>query len=71
MDIPSTNLLQKLENGANGESISEVPSNRLDMVTKYEETLNGKMGKTAQFWTTHTKIVGFIQFMQRAVEIIT
>ena len=71
MDIPSTNLLQKLENGANGESISEVPSNRLDMVTKYEETLNGKMGKTAQFWTTHTKIVGFIQFMQRAVKIIT
>ena len=43
------------------------------MVTKYnsylEETLNGKMGKTGQFWMTFTKAVGFIQSMQCAVKI--
>ena len=53
MNIPSTNLSQELENWANGKDMSEVLSNLQDMVTKYdsylEETLNGKMGKTAQF----------------------
>ena len=34
-----------------------------------EETLNGKMGKTAQFWMTYAKIVGLIQLMQRAIKI--
>ena len=51
MNILSTNLLQELENGAIAEDISEVPSNLYYIVTKYdlylEETLNGKMGKTA------------------------
>ena len=43
------------------------------MVTKnnsyFEETLNGKMGKTGQFWMTFTKAVAFIQSMQCAVKI--
>ena len=47
--MPSTNLLQELENWAIVEDISEVSSNLQDMVTKYdsylEETLNEKMGK--------------------------
>ena len=50
MNIPSTIVLQELENWAIVEDISKVPSNLQDMVTKYdsylEETLNGKMGKT-------------------------
>ena len=50
MNIPSTIVLQELENCAIVEDISKVPSNLQDMVTKYdsylEETLNGKMGKT-------------------------
>ena len=46
-----------------------MPSNFLDMVTKYEETLYGKMGKTAQFWMAYTKSVGLIQLMPRAVKI--
>ena len=64
MNIPLTNLLQELENWAIVEDISEVPSNLHYIVTKYdlylEETLNGKMGKTAQFWMTYAKIVGLI-----------
>ena len=71
MNIPSTNFLQGLENWAVAEDISEVPSNLQYMVTKYnlylEETLNGKMGKTEEFWIT--KIVGLIQSMQRAIKI--
>ena len=51
MNIPSTNLLQELENWVIVEDISEVTSNLQDVVTQYdsylEETLNGKMGKTA------------------------
>ena len=73
MNIPSTNLLQKLENSAIVKDIFEVHCNLQDMVTKYdsylEETLNGKMGKTAQFWMTYAKIVGLIQLMQRAIKI--
>ena len=50
MNIPSTIVLQELENWAIVEDISKVSSNLQDMVTKYdsylEETLNGKMGKT-------------------------
>ena len=73
MNIPSTNLLQELENWAIVEDISEVPSNLQYMVTKHdsylEETLNGKMGKAAQFWMTYAKIVGLIQLMQRAIKI--
>ena len=53
--------------------MSEVPSNLQDMMTKYdsylEETLNGKMGKTAQFWMTYAEIVGLIQLMQCAIKI--
>ena len=73
MNIPSTNLLQELENWDIVKDMAEVPSNLQDMVTKYdsylEETLNGKMGKTAQFWMTYAKIVGLIQLMQRAIKI--
>ena len=73
MNIPSTNFLQGLENLAVAEDISEVPSNLQYMVTKYdlylEETLNGKMGKTAQFWMTYAKIVGLIQSMQHSIKI--
>ena len=73
MNILSTNLLQELENGAIAEDISEVPSNLYYIVTKYdlylEETLNGKMGKTAQFWMTYTKIVGLFQLMKCAIRI--
>ena len=73
MNIPLTNLLQELENWAIVEDISEVPSNLHYMVTNYdlylEEILNGKMGKTAQFWMTYAKIVGLIQLMQRAIKI--
>ena len=51
MNISSTNLLQELENRVIVEDISEVTSNLEDVVTQYdsylEETLNGKMGKTA------------------------
>ena len=65
MNIPSTNFLQELENWAIVEDIFEVPSNLQYMVKKYdlylEETLNGKMGKTAQFWMIYAKIVGLIQ----------
>ena len=64
MNISSTNFLQKLENRANGKDMSEVPSNLHDMVTKYdlylEETLNRKIGKTAQFRMTYTKIAELI-----------
>ena len=64
MNISSTNFLQKLENWANGKDMSEVPSNLHDMVTKYdlylEETLNRKIGKTAQFRMTYTKIAELI-----------
>ena len=53
MNIPSTNLLQELENWAIVEDMSEVPSNLQDMVTKYdsylEETLNGKLVKLHNF----------------------
>ena len=73
MNIPSTNLLQELENSAIVKDIFEVHCNLQDMVTKYdsylEETLNGKMGETAQFWMTYAKIVGLIQLMQRAIKI--
>ena len=73
MNIPSTIVLQELENWAIVEDISKVPSNLQDVVTKYdlylEKTLNGKMGKTAQFWMTYAKIVGLIQLMQRAIKI--
>ena len=73
MKIPSTNLLQELENWAIVEDMSELPSNLQDMVTKYdsylEETLNEKMGKTAQFWMTYAKIIGLIQLMQHAIKI--
>ena len=73
MNIPSTNLLQELENWTIVENMSKVPSNLQDMVTKYdsylEETLNGKMGETAQFWMNYAKIVGLIQLMQRAIKI--
>ena len=73
MNIPLTNLLQELENWAIVEDISEVPSNLHYMVTNYdlylEEILNGKMGKTAQFWMTYAKIVGLIQLMQCAIKI--
>ena len=73
MNIPATNFLQGLENWVIVEDMSEVPSNLQYMVTKYdsclEETLNGKMGKTAQLWMTYAKIVGLIQLMQRAIKI--
>ena len=73
MNIPSTNLLQELENWAIVKDMFEVPSNLQDMVTKYdsylEETLNGKMGETAQFWMTYAKIVGPIHLMQHAIKI--
>ena len=73
MNIPSTNLLQELENWDIVKDMAEVPSNLQDMVTKYdsylEETLNGKMGKTAQFWMTYAKIVGLIQLRQCAIKI--
>ena len=63
----STNLLQELENWVNGEDMTEVSSNLQDTMTKYdsylEETLNGKMGKTAQFLITYTKAVRLIQLM--------
>ena len=53
MDIPSTNLMEELENWANGKDMSKVSSNLLGMVTQndayWEETLNGKMGKTVTF----------------------
>ena len=45
--------------------MSEEPSDLQDTAKKYdsysEETLNGKMGKTAQFWMTYAKIVVLIQ----------
>ena len=73
MNIPSTNLLQELENWDIVKDMAEVPSNLQDMVTKYdsylEETLNGKIGKTAQFSMTYVKIVGIIQLMQHAIKI--
>ena len=51
----------------------EVPSNGEDMMRKYdsylEETLNGKMDNTVEFWMTYAKIVGLIQLMQRAIKI--
>ena len=53
MNIPSTNLIEELENWANGGDLSEVPSNPLDMVKKYdaywEEILNRKMAETLKF----------------------
>ena len=53
MNIPSTNLIEELENWANGGDLSEVPSNLLDMVKKYdaywEEILNRKMAETLKF----------------------
>ena len=73
MNISSTNLLQELENRVIVEDISEVTSNLEDVVTQYdsylEETLNGKMGKTEQFWMTYAKIVGLIQLLQHAIKI--
>ena len=73
MNIPSTNLLQELENWAIAEDMSEVPSNLQDIVAKFdsylEETLNGKLGKTVQFWTTYAKTVGLIQLMQHVINI--
>ena len=51
----------------------EVSSNAEDMMRKYdsylEETLNGKMNNTVEFWMTYGKIVGLIQLMQRAIKI--
>ena len=53
MNIPSTNLLQRRENWAIVEDMSEVPRNLQYIVTKYdsylEETLNGKMVKLRNF----------------------
>ena len=73
MNIPSTNLQQELENSAIVKDIFEVHCNLQDMVRKYdsylEETLNEKMGKTAQFWMTYAKIVGLIQLMQCAIKV--
>ena len=73
MNIPLTSFLQGLENWEVAEDISEVPSNLQYRVTKYdlcfEETLNGKMDKSAQFWMTYAKIFGLIQSMQRAIKI--
>ena len=73
MNIPSTNLLQDLENWAIAEDMSEVPSNLQDIVAKFdsylEETLNGKLGKTVQFWMTYAKTVGLIQLMQHVIKI--
>ena len=73
INIPSTNLLQELENWAFVEDISEVPSNLHYIVTKYdlylEETLNEKMGKTVQFWMTYAKILWLIQLMHCAIKI--
>ena len=73
MNIPSTNLLQELENWAIAEDMSEVPSNLQDIVAKFdsylEETLNGKLGKTVQFWMTYAKTVGLIQLMQHVIKI--
>ena len=64
--------MEELENWANGKDMSKVSSNLLGMVTQndayWEETLNGKMGKTVTFWITYTKIVGLIQLMQRAIK---
>ena len=64
--------MEELENWANVKDMSKVSSNLLGMVTQndayWEETLNGKMGKTVTFWITYTKIVGLIQLMQRAVK---
>ena len=51
----------------------EVLSNVEDMMRKYdsylEETLNGKMDNTVEFWMTYAKIVGLIQLMQCAIKI--
>ena len=73
MNIPSTNLLQELENWVIAEDMSEVPSNLQDIVAKFdsylEETLNGKLGKTVQFWMTYAKTVGLIQLMQHVIKI--
>ena len=73
MNIPSTNLLQELENWAIAEDMSEVPSNLQDIVAKFdsylEETLNGKLGKTVQFWMTYAKTVGLIQLMHHVIKI--
>ena len=45
----------------------EVPSNVEDMMRKYnsylEETLNGKMDNTVEFWMNYAKIVGLIQLI--------
>ena len=53
MNIPSANLLQRRENWAIVEDMSEVPRNLQYIVTKYdsylEETLNGKMVKLRNF----------------------
>ena len=53
MNIPSTNLMQRRENWAIVEDMSEVPRNLQYIVTKYdsylEETLNGKMVKLRNF----------------------
>ena len=50
-NIQSTDLLQELENLANGEDIHKLPTNLQEVVTKYdlnlEETFNWKIGKTA------------------------
>ena len=55
------------------EDMPEVSSNAEDMMRKYdsylEETLNGKMNNTVEFWMTYGKIVGLIQLMQRAIKI--
>ena len=53
--------------------MSEEPSDLQDTAKKYdsysEETLNGKMGKTAQFWMTYAKIVVLIQWIKHAIKI--
>ena len=73
MNISSTNLLQELENWAIVEDMSEVPSNLQDIMAKFdsylEKTLNGKMGKTVQFWMTYAKTVGLIQLMQHYIHL--
>ena len=55
------------------EDMPEVLSNVEDMMRKYdsylEETLNGKMDNTVEFWMTYAKIVGLIQLMQCAIKI--
>ena len=71
INIPSTNLL---ETGQLWKICPrKEPSNLQDMATIYdsylEEALNGRKGKTAQFWMTYAKIVVLIEWMKRAIKI--